>query len=138
MKKSESEVQSLIMMEAAKHGIMLWRNNSGAGSFVDEETGSTSYVRFGLGNISREQNQKIKSSDLIGIMPVDPTPDEYPWSVTMGVFIAIEVKKEGWVYNPKVKREVAQLAYIDFVNSKGGVAGFAASVDDFLKLIGRS
>ena len=123
---SEAEVQSRIMMEAAKFGIVLWRNNSGAGKFVDEETGNTSYVRFGLGNISKEQNKKIKSSDLIGIIPIT------------GIFIAVEVKKEGWKYNPNDKREVAQKAYIDYVIARGGIAGFCQNVDDFSRLIGRS
>ena len=126
---SEAEVQSRIMMEAAKYGIILWRNNSGAGKFVDEETGNTSHVRFGLGNISKQQNSRFKSSDLIGIMP--PTFE----NMCGGVFIAIEVKKEGWKYNPNDEREQAQKAFIDFVKSKGGIAGFASSVVDFLKLI---
>lgn len=120
--KSESEVQQLIQLEAAKIGCILMRNNMGAGKFVDEQTGNTSFVRFGLNNLSKEQNEKIKSSDLIGI-----------WS---GRFIAIECKKEGWKFNPKDKREVAQLAFIDFIKSHNGFAGFCASVDDFLKLMG--
>ena len=131
---SEAEVQSRIMMEAAKYGIILWRNNSGAGKFVDEETGNTSHVRFGLGNISKQQNKEIKSSDLIGIMPIHGVPGRD----VVGVFIAVEVKKEGWKYNPNDEREVAQKAYIDYVIARGGVAGFCASVVDFLKVIGRA
>lgn len=119
---SEAEVQSRIMMEAALYGIVLTRNNVGAGQFVDDETGNKSFVRFGLFNASREQQAKLKSSDLIGIIP------------TSGRFIAIEVKREGWKYTG-TPREVAQKAFIDFVISKGGVAGFAASVDDFRKLV---
>lgn len=122
---SEAEVQSRIMMEAALYGIVLTRNNVGAGQFVDEETGNTSFVRFGLFNASREQQAKLKSSDLIGIIP------------TSGRFIAIEVKREGWKYTG-TPREQAQKAFIDFVKSKGGIAGFAASVDDFLKIIGKA
>lgn len=121
---SESEVQSRIMMEAAKYGIVLTRNNVGAGKFVDEETGNTSFVRFGLFNASREQQAKLKSSDLIGIIP--PT----------GRFIAIEVKREGWKYTG-TPREVAQKAFIDFVIARGGIAGFCQNVDDFSRLIGR-
>ena len=121
--KSESEVQQLIMLEAPKHGVILMRNNMGAGKFIDEQTGNTSFVRFGLNNLSKEQNEVIKSSDLIGI-----------WS---GRFIAVEVKKEGWKFNPKDKREVAQKAFIDWMIANNGIAGFCASVEDFLRLIGR-
>jgi len=138
---SEAEVQSRIMMEAAKYGIILWRNNSGAGKFVDEETGNTSHVRFGLGNISKQQNSRFKSSDLIGIMPKMfwfENKIGYVESRTFGIFIAVEVKKEGWKYNPNDEREVAQKAYIDYVIARGGVAGFCASVVDFLKVIGRA
>ena len=127
---SEAEVQSRIMMEAAKYGIILWRNNSGAGKFVDEETGNTSHVRFGLGNISKQQNSRFKSSDLIGIYPYQTIAHG-----TIGIFIAVEVKKEGWKYNPNDEREVAQKAYIDYVIARGGVAGFCSSIVDFLKLI---
>lgn len=120
--KSESEVQQEIMLEGARHGCVLQRNNSGAGTFVDEESGNRSFVRFGLFNLSKEQNKKIKSSDLIAC-----------WRC---YFVAIEVKKEGWRFNPKDEREQAQLAYINFIRSNGGIAGFCASVDDFKKLLG--
>ena len=121
--KSESEVQQLIMLEAPKHNVVLMRNNMGAGKFVDDQTGNTSFVRFGLNNISKEQNEKIKSCDLIGWMPHN--------------FVAVEAKKEGWTFNPKNKREAAQLVFIEWVRSHGHIAGFCASVDDFLKLIGK-
>lgn len=121
--KSESEVQQLIQLEAAKHGCILMRNNSGAGTFTDENTKQQSHVRFGLDNISKEHNERIKSSDLIGL-----------WN---GLFVAVECKKEGWKFNPKDKREVAQLAFINFIKTHGGIAGFCSSVDDFLKLIGK-
>ena len=121
---SESEVQSRIMMEAALYGIVLTRNNVGCGQFVDDETGNKSFVRFGLFNASREQQAKLKSSDLIGIIP------------PIGRFIAIEVKREGWKYTG-TPREVAQKAFIDFVIARGGIAGFCQNVDDFSRLIGR-
>lgn len=129
---SEAEVQSRIMMEAAKHDIMLWRNNSGA---FKDETGRM--VFYGLGVISKKQNERIKSSDLIGIMPSD-IPIWNGMNETVGIFIAVECKREGWVFNPNDKREQAQKAFIDFVISKGGVAGFCASSLDFLKLIGKA
>lgn len=114
--KSESEVQQLIMLEAAKHRCILMRNNSGG--FLDA-TGRLVY--YGLGAVSKQQNDRIKSSDLIGILN--------------GRFVAIEVKKEKWKFNPKDKREAAQLAFINFIKTHNGIAGFASSVDDFLQLI---
>jgi len=114
--KSESEVQQLIQLEAAKHGCILMRNNSGC---LTDDTGRP--VRYGLGNVSKDQNDKIKSSDLIGIYK--------------GIFVAIECKKEGWKFNPNDKREVAQLAFINFIKTHNGISGFCCSVADFLQLI---
>lgn len=134
MGKSESIVSQEIILEAAKHGILLMRNNSGAGKFIDEATGNESYVRFGLHNLSKEQNKRIKSSDLIGVWQLRLSNGQ---PTDIGVFIAIEVKREGWVFNPNNEREQAQKAFIDLIISKGGVAGFCNSVDDFLRLIGK-
>ena len=54
---------------------------------------------------------------------------------------AIELKREGWkmagpdaVYDGAV-RERAQLEYIEFIRSRGGVAGFARSVDEARAII---
>lgn len=115
--KLESVVQQQIQIEAAKYGCILMRNNSGA--FIDP-TGRM--VFFGLGAMSKQHSERIKSSDLIGIYK--------------GLFVAIEVKREGWVFNPKDKREVAQLAFINWIKSHGGIAGFCASVDDMKLLLG--
>lgn len=119
--KSESEVSQLSQIEAAKHGCILWRNNSGA--FTDA-TGR--HVRYGLGNISKKQNEKFKSTDLIGITSVLITPEMV--GQTIGVFTAFEVKGEGW-REPKNIREIAQLAFIFFVKARGGIASFISSVD---------
>lgn len=115
--KSEDIVQQEIRTFAKTIGIHLWRNNNGA---LKDETGRP--VRFGLGNDSKDINETFKSSDLIGLKEDDAT------------FTAIEVKKEGWEFNPKDKREIAQKAYIDFIKVRGGIAGFAQSVDDFKKI----
>ena len=116
--KSESEIQQLIVLEAAKYGCILMRNN--VGSFIDN---NGRCVRFGLLNLSKQQNERIKSSDLIGLY--------------QGRFIAIEVKREGWSFNPKDKREIAQLAFITWIQNNNGLASFCQSTDDFLKLIGK-
>lgn len=133
---SESEVQQLIQIEAAKHGIMLMRNNSGG---FKDETGRM--VFFGLGNTTK--NDKLKSSDLIGIWPIpvyynDNIPHGVNGNIWCGRFIAVEVKRPGWRFNPNDKREQAQKAFIDLIISRGGVAGFCQSVDDFLRLIGKA
>ena len=114
--KSENEIQQLIRIEAAKHKIILWRNNSGV---LNDESGRP--VRFGLSNESKEQNKRFKSSDLIGIS-------------SQGYFVAIEVKEEGWVFNG-TEREFAQKNFIDFVKVRGGFAGFADSVDSFKEIV---
>ena len=124
--KPESEVQQLIQIEAAKHGCLLMRNNSGA--FKDE---SGRIIFFGLGNVSKQSGEQMKSSDLIGI-----TTFAYGIKWNVGIFVAIECKREGWIFNPKDKREQAQLNFINLMKSRGAIAGFCASVEDFKKLIG--
>lgn len=117
--KLEDEIQQLVRLEASKHGIRLFRNNSGA---LKDETGRV--VRFGLANESSRLSETFKSSDLIGIMPD-------------GRFIAIECKKSNWNPNKNFDaREIAQKNFIDFIVVRGGIAGFANSVDAFLKIIG--
>lgn len=117
---NESTVQQQIMIEAAKIGITLMRNNSGALRDVDGRV-----VRYGLMNESATRNKQIKSSDLIGI-------------TNTGRFIAIEVKAPGWKFSAKDQRANAQLAFINFIKSKGGIAGFCSSVLDFENLIRNS
>lgn len=126
--KLEDEVSQLVRLEAPKMDVTLFRNNNGA--FTDT-TGRT--VRFGLGNESKRMSDQFKSSDLIGIHPMVVTPGMV--GKTIGVFVAIECKKEDW--NPKNfnAREIAQQNFIDFIKSKGGIAGFCNSVKDFVKLI---
>lgn len=123
----ESESQQEIQKEAAKLGLILMRNNSGS---LNDKDGRP--VRYGLGNISKEQNERIKSSDLIGCLPVVITQDMV--GQTVGVFIAVECKKSGWKFKGD-KREIAQKNFIEFILSKGGIAFFAESVDTFKKEI---
>lgn len=117
---SEAGVQSQITLEAARRGMRLWRNNSGAA--VDERGVP---VRFGLGNISAQVNSVMKSSDLIGITPV-----RCHCGAAYGVFTAYEVKKPGWVFRQSDKRAVAQLNYINIVIASGGIAKFIQRVED--------
>lgn len=121
--KSETAVQGDIRKRASENGNRLFRNNSG--QFYDERGIP---VRFGLCNDSAAMNAAMKSSDLIGIIPVMITQDMV--GKVIGQFCAVECKKEGWKYNPRIKREVAQKKFIDLINSLGGDARFASSVVD--------
>ncbi len=118
--KSEAAVSAALQIEAAKRGGSLWRNNSGA--CVDQEGRQ---VRYGLGNTSTKLNEHFKSSDLIGI-----TPMEIGGQI-VGVFTAIEVKAPGW-HGPRATnpREVAQNNYLQAVRAMGGIGKFAQSVGD--------
>ena len=125
MGKSESEVQQLIQIEAPKLNCILERNNSGA---MTDPTGRP--VRFGLGNISSKHAGKMKSSDLIGVTTVGFLGKQ------LGIFTAIEAKAEDWDDGKKLnKHEEAQANYIMWVRSRGGIAGFANSVECFRNLI---
>lgn len=124
----EAEIQALITAEAPKFGALLLRNNSGA--FYDTRGIP---VRYGLGNTSKEMNERFKSSDLIGITPITITPEMV--GRTLGVFTAIEVKKPDWKPSLSNKREQGQANFIQWVKSKGGIAGFANSIDSFLAII---
>lgn len=133
--QSELFVQGQIRLAASRdHGAPLWRNNSGAGEFTDEYK-KTRYVRFGLGNESARLNRKWKSSDLIGILPVTITPQHV--GHTVGVFLAVEVKQPGWSFSASDKRAQAQSNFLNSVAAFGGLAGFAQSVPDFERILGR-
>lgn len=117
-------------MEGPKHNCILERNNSGA--FCDQ-TGRQ--IRFGLGNISGKHAENMKSSDLIGIRTIIVTPGMI--GQKLGIFVAIEMKKEDWNPNKVLdKRERAQKNYIDWIIARGGIAGFCNSIDSFRKLLG--
>jgi len=121
--KSESDVQQLIQIEGPHHGCILMRNNSGSMTNKDGR-----HVRFGLGNISKKYSDNVKSSDLIGITSVVITPDMV--GKTVGIFTAVEVKPEGWVYHNS-SRERAQMNFIKWVVKLGGIASFCSSVGEF-------
>ena len=105
----EAFVSAKIREEAPTLGLILFRNNSGA---MTDAKGRM--LRFGLGNDSQAACRKRKSSDLIGV-----------WS-PYGVFVAIEVKRPGWVFKG-TPREVAQQNFINEINESGGIAFFASS-----------
>lgn len=110
---NEANAQAKIRLEASRKGARLWRNNVGA---TADSNGN--FIRFGLANDSKKINEIIKSSDLIGIKPVNVG------GRIIGQFVAREVKAPGWQYKA-TKREVAQLKFLELVASFGGDAAFA-------------
>ena len=113
---TEASAQKECRLDAIRQGVILWRNNVGA--CVDERG---NHIRYGIANESKQMNENIKSSDLIGIHPITITPDLV--GTVIGQFTAREVKKPGWNYrgNP---REKAQLKFLNLVIAHGGDARF--------------
>lgn len=109
---SESAVQTKVRLDAAKVGMLLWRNNVGA---LMDDTGRM--LRYGLCNDSKELNKKIKSSDLIGINSV--LIEERHLGTVMGQFAAREVKEYGWRYTGDPHEE-AQAKFGQIVIARGG------------------
>lgn len=103
-------------------GGSMWRNNSGVAREKDDKTGKVRQVRYGLGNISKAVNEVMKSSDRIGIAPG-------------GLFLAVEIKPDGWTYSSRDERSVAQGNFLRRVNELGGIGTFATSVADVARAI---
>jgi hypothetical protein len=119
---TEAFVQSQIRLEAARlPGVTLYRNNVGV---LLDANGRP--VRFGLANESPALNAVLKSSDLVGWRSVTITPAHV--GRTLAVFLAREVKAEGWRRNPRDAHENAQQAWLDLVTAAGGDAAFASAV----------
>lgn len=110
--RSESAVQSSVRENESKRGGRLWRNNVGMAVSSNGRP-----VRYGLLNESAAINRVYKSSDLIGIRPVETSEG------IIGQFVAREVKREGWKY-AGTPREVAQLRFLELICSMGGDASF--------------
>jgi hypothetical protein len=112
---TESEIQHSIRLGVGSgYGIAIWRNNVGTAIQRDG-----SHVRYGLCK---------GSSDLIGIKPLIIT--ETHLGLTIGQFCAVEVKSD----RGRLAKE--QEAFIRLVNSKGGIAGTARSVEEAKALLG--
>ena len=67
------------------------------------------------------------SSDLIGIKPVKITQDMV--GKTIGQFVCIECKTATGKIRPEQKQ------YLDFIKSKGGIAGICKSAEDAVILL---
>ena len=116
--KKEAVVQKEVRYRSAQAGVLLWRNNVGA---AQDSEGN--YFRYGLANDTPQMARTCKSSDLIGIRPVVITQDMV--GQTIGQFVAIETKREGWKQTPGDKRAAAQQTFLNLVKAKGGCAMFA-------------
>jgi len=114
--RSEAWVQQQRRLQLARCGGLSWRNNVGA---YRDDRGAM--VRYGLCNDSKELNQRIKSSDLIEIVPVLIGPEHL--GTTIGQFSATECKEQGWRYTA-TPHEQAQLAFGELVLSRGGLFQF--------------
>lgn len=130
--KSEAWAQQQVRFDAARKGGMLWRNNVGATPACIKTKCPKCYfpfeikqqpVRYGLANESHQLNARIKSADLIGVMPVLIMPHHV--GTTIGQFMSIEVKKPGWVFNPNDPHQAAQMAWSILANRFGADARFS-------------
>ena len=128
--RSEAACQAEVRLCAPLSGAVLWRNNVGV---LQNEIGVP--IRFGLANDSKRLNRRVKSSDLIGILPV--TIEAQHVGARVGLFTAIETKHGAWTWTGS-KKEQAQARFLNLVQAAGGVAGFVRSKEEFTKLIGRA
>jgi hypothetical protein len=117
--ESEASIKNKIRLEASHKGARLWVNNIGAFSTINGD-----FVRYGLANESSRQNKHIKSSDLIGIKPIEITQEHL--GLKIGQFLCREVKRSNWRY-ANTEHEKAQLNWIRLINSLGGDAAFVTS-----------
>lgn len=117
--ESEAAVDSVVILEAARLDIPLWRNNCGA--LVDEDG---RLVRYGLANTTKSENRVIKSADRIGIRKKHILPHHVPaQGLIVGQFVSREMKPVGWRWTG-TEREEAQLRWAQLILSYGGDAAF--------------
>jgi len=119
---TEDQMEAWTILNAMKqHNSILLRNNSGV---LKNQQGVP--IRFGLGNTSSQLNRIFKSSDQIGITPV-----QCPCGRHYGVFTALEIKKPGWKFRNSDHTALGQLNFINRIREKHGIAGFIQSEEDF-------
>jgi len=127
----EETVAQQVALEEARLNILGMRNNVGA---CQDQTGRL--IRYGLMNESARQNEEIKSSDRILIVPTWCYREHIGWG-WLGAFGAIETKKSDWKFSQADKRAVAQQAFHTIVRGYGGFAGFATGPEDVARICGR-
>lgn len=110
----ETPYMARIQVEAARAGVVLYRNNVGAA-----KDGAGRLVRYGL---------CVGSSDLIGWRPLTITPDMV--GATFAQFVAVETK------GARTRITPAQERFIDVVRAGGGFARVArVGVDEIEDVI---
>jgi len=124
----EGSVSQQAQMEIARLGGLPQRNNVGA---CVDSTGRA--VRYGLMNVSKQQNERIKSSDIIAPVPITITPEMV--GQTFGVYCAFETKHSDWHMTPGDTHAQAQAEYHRVVRLHGGRAGFVRCVADVQRII---
>lgn len=124
----ENPVAQRVQIEAARLGVLTMRNNVGVAVAADGR-----HIRYGLMNESAKLNASVKSSDYIGITPVQAYVEGIGWTV-LGVFTAIETKASNWKFSPADERAVAQQKFHDIVRNHGGFAGFATGPEDVARI----
>ncbi len=123
----EASISAKIRLAAPHHNARLFRNQVGQ-YFIHDEKGEIHvvggkkvrgrWIKYGLGK---------GSPDLIGWKTVKITPEMVGEKIA--IFIVVEVKREG-----KTPRR-NQKAWIQAIETAGGLAGVARSVDDAKKII---
>ncbi len=130
--RSEAWAQQQVRLNIAKMGGLAWRNNVGATKAKEvHQCPSCKFkfevksvpVRYGLANDSAQLNEKIKSSDVIGILPRLIQPQHV--GLVLGQFVAVEVKKPGWRHNPNDPHEIAQGKFLSLCADKGAAVQFS-------------
>lgn len=104
----EGDLQNTIRLHLSEHGILSFRNNSGA---LMDKNGRL--VRYGL---------CVGSSDIIGIKPTVITEDMI--GQTIGIFVALEVKIS------KGKTTPAQRRFLSVIRKAGGIGEVVKSVEE--------
>lgn len=122
---SETAVDQRVCLEASRRGARLFRNNKGA---CINEYGN--FMRFGLCNTTKKQGAELRSSDRVGIVPYVVRP--YDVGRVLGIFWAVEMKKQGWKFNPHDEHEEGQQKFLNLILSLGGFAQFAQGPEDLL------
>ena len=117
---SEAAVQAAVRLEAARAGVRLFRNNVGV---LMDATGRP--VRYGLANDSKQLNEVMKSSDLVGWNPV--LIEQRHVGTIIGQTVLRECKKVGWHYTGD-PHEVAQLNWLMLGTAGGCDAAFCTGV----------
>lgn len=117
---SEAAVQSAVRLEAASKNVSLFRNNVGA--LIDSRGVP---VRYGLANESKQVNEVIKSSDLVGWRPTLIGMEHV--GLVIAHTVLRECKKPGWYYTGDA-HEQAQLNWLMLGAKDGADVGFCTGV----------